>query len=151
MNRVVSWSGNQTLQNFLWRCLTLCITFFSLMLSVGLLSALKGKTEDVKFVIAKSGLYMVFVAYLNLQHFGGFYNVSFRSLTLGGILQLDHVTWLKNGHWLLLRPFCWKRFLSFYGVALKLFVYCYIGNLPHPLKLMHSFCPEMFAFHVNLM
>lgn len=61
------------------------------MLSVGPLSALEGKTEDLKFAIAESSLYMVHVAYLNLQSFGGFYNF-FRSLTLDGILHLDRVT-----------------------------------------------------------
>lgn len=63
-----------------------------------MLSAFQGKTEDFKFAVAKSSLYMVFVAYLNSQCFGEFCNASFRRLTLDGILQLDHVTCFKTPH-----------------------------------------------------
>lgn len=109
---------------------------FSFVLAVGLLSALKGRTEGFKFTTAKSSLDMGFVTYLNLQLSWCLVSnsICFQSLTLGGMLQLDHAgdEQIKKKKKVL--DYFWalfvEGFLCFCAGALKLLIYCYMGSLP---------------------
>lgn len=123
--------------------------FFSLMLLVGLLSALEGKNDNLEFAIAKSlpGLCGLFA----FAAFWWVYRLSWRTLTLGGILRLDRVTGLKDGHRFLLSPLCWKRFLMFLCSGFKSVCLVLHWKLAsHSLKLCCCY-PGRFAFRVNVM